>query len=124
MAQTLKLRDEPVTVNCLCPGIVPTGLMPQTIVDSMPHEMVTWVSTIVKAINAFLADDSITGQSAECSGEDVIYRQPYEPENEAARYMLSGKWIESADGEELQKHKGEKARCYNVMEGVEVNSHN
>jgi NAD(P)-dependent dehydrogenase (short-subunit alcohol dehydrogenase family) len=122
MAQTLKLRGEPITVNCLCPGVVPTGLMPQTIVDSMPREMVTWVSTMVKAINAFLADDSITGQAAECSGEDVIYRQPYEPENEAARYMLSGKWIENADGKEIKKHVEEKVRCYNVMEGVEVNS--
>jgi hypothetical protein len=88
----------------------------------MPHETITWPSTMVKAINAFLADDSITGQAAECSGEDVIYRQPYEPENEAARYMLSGKWFGSADEKELQKHREEKARSYNIMEGVEVDS--
>jgi 15-hydroxyprostaglandin dehydrogenase (NAD) len=118
MAQTLKQRGEPITVNCLCPGVVPTGLMPQTIVDSMPREMVTWASTMVKAINEFLADDTITGQAAECSGEDVIYREPYKPENEAARYMLSGKWIGDADGKEIQKHVEEKAKCYDVMEGV------
>jgi 15-hydroxyprostaglandin dehydrogenase (NAD) len=121
MAQTLKLRGEPITVNCLCPGVVPTGLMPQTIVDSMPREMVTGVSTMVKAISTFLADDSITGQAAECSGDDVIYREPYEPENEAARYMLSGKWITNANGKEIQKHVEEKTQCYNVMEGVDGN---
>ena len=116
MGQALKYRGENITVNCLCPGVVPSGLMPQTIVDSMPPEMVTWHSTMVKAINGFLADDSVTGQAAECSGADVIYRPAYEPENEAARFMLSGQSFAKADHKEILAHTAEKAQYYNVME--------
>lgn len=116
MGQMLKLRGEPISVNCLCPGVVPTGLMPQTVVDIMPQDMVTWPSTIVKAVNGFLADASITGQAAECSGQDVIYRPPYEPQNDAARFMLTGKWITDADSKQIDKHNENKAEVYSTME--------
>jgi NAD(P)-dependent dehydrogenase (short-subunit alcohol dehydrogenase family) len=116
MAQALKYRKEAITVNCLCPGVVPSGLMPQTVVDNMPKEMVTWPSTMVKAINQFLADDSITGEAAECSGEDVIYRPAYAPENDAAKYMLSGAAFASVDFGAMQQHADEKAKHYTVME--------
>lgn len=116
MGQALKHRNEAIAVNCLCPGVVPTGLMPQTIVDSMPPDMVTWPSTMVKAIHGFLDDDTITGQAAECSGTEVIYRPPYAPENEAARFMLSGVGFAGADFSKLTEHSQGKAKTYDVME--------
>lgn len=116
MAQALQYRKESITINCLCPGVVPTGLMPQTIVDSMPSDMVTWPSTMVRAIHGFLADGSLTGQVAECSGTDIIYRPAYTPENEAARYMLSGAFIANSDATEIAKHNKQKAEVYEVME--------
>jgi len=116
MGQALKYRGENITVNCLCPGVVPSGLMPQTIIDNMPPEMVTWHSTMVKAINTFLGDDSITGEAAECSGADVIYRPAYEPLNDAAKFMLSGQAFGKVDHSDLVKHTAEKAQYYNIME--------
>jgi NAD(P)-dependent dehydrogenase (short-subunit alcohol dehydrogenase family) len=116
MAQALQYRKEAITVNCLCPGVVPSGLMPQTVIDNMPPELVTWPSTMVKAINQFLADDSITGEAAECSGTDVIYRPAYKPENEAAKFMTSGAAFASVDFAQIQQHTEEKAKHYTIME--------
>lgn len=73
MGRRLKQSGVPVTVNCVCPGLVPTplvGILPEV----CPPEFLTPVSTVVKAIEGFLNDSSVTGQAAECSGENVYYR--------------------------------------------------
>ncbi|EXJ62992.1 hypothetical protein A1O7_03436 [Cladophialophora yegresii CBS 114405] len=113
------LVKEGITVNCICPGIVPSGLLPEAFTNALQADMITPTSTIVKAINNFLADDSLTGQVAECSGQDVIYRPPYEPENEAARYMLAlqdGKVGAKIDFVEMGKHAKMKKEFYDRME--------
>jgi 15-hydroxyprostaglandin dehydrogenase (NAD) len=72
MGRRLKASGVPVTVNCVCPGLVPTplvGILPEV----CPREFQTPVSTVVKAIEGFLVGD-MTGQAAECSGEKVYYR--------------------------------------------------
>ncbi|KFY26713.1 hypothetical protein V493_03914 [Pseudogymnoascus sp. VKM F-4281 (FW-2241)] len=116
MGQALKDQNEAITVNCLCPGVTPSGLMPQIIVDSMPPHLVTWPSTMVKAIHGFLADDAITGQAAECTGTEVIYRPPYAPETEASRYMLSDDGYNKADFSTFQEDTDNQAKRHEAME--------
>ena len=117
----MALKNEPITANCICPGLVPTGLLPPAITDGIQQDMITPTSTIVKAINGFLSDSSITGQVAECSGPDIIYRPSYEPENEAAKYMLSlqdGKVNAKIDVPAMARHMKAKLEYYATMEGT------
>ena len=81
-------------MNCVCPGLVATAMIPSTTVEAIPKDKLTPVATVTKAIEAFLVDSSITGQAAECSGDEVHYRPPYTFVNEAARYMNDGSWME------------------------------
>jgi 15-hydroxyprostaglandin dehydrogenase (NAD) len=90
LAQNLQARGENITVNCLCPGLVPTALTAGALVDAFPKDRLTPVSTIVKAVEQFLADDSITGQAAECSGEEIHYRAAYKPVDDNAEYLVGG----------------------------------
>jgi NAD(P)-dependent dehydrogenase (short-subunit alcohol dehydrogenase family) len=113
------LGKEQITVNCICPGLVPSGLLPEAFTNALQADMITSTSTIVKAIATFLADNSLTGQVAECSGQDVIYRPSYEPENEAARYMLAlqdGKVTAKFDFAEMGRHAKAKKEFYDAME--------
>jgi 15-hydroxyprostaglandin dehydrogenase (NAD) len=93
LAQGLKSRDESITVNCLCPGLVPTALPGQAILDAFPKNRLTPISTIVRAVEEFIADDSITGQAAECSGEAIHYRPAPTYSDENAEYLAGGKFV-------------------------------
>ena len=115
------LKAEPITVNCICPGLVPSGLLPQSFSAALKPEMVTPTSTIVKAINNFLVDRSLTGQAAECSGADIIYRPSFEPENEAAMLMLAladGKVPLQFDMADMVSHAKAKSVVYDQMKGT------
>lgn len=112
----MEIHKEPITINCVCPGLVPTGLVAQTMLDALPQEMQTPRSTIVKAIDTFLNDSSLNGQVAECSGTEVHYRHPYEPVNEAAEYLIGGKWLGQINREEMMQHRKAKTDFYDKME--------
>jgi 15-hydroxyprostaglandin dehydrogenase (NAD) len=92
LAQNLQGRGENITVNCLCPGLVPTALPPQALIDAFPKERLTPISTIIKAVEQFLADDSITGQAAECSGEHIHYRAGNTWLDDNAKYLVGGEY--------------------------------
>jgi 15-hydroxyprostaglandin dehydrogenase (NAD) len=88
MGRKLKAAGVPVTVNCVCPGLVPTplvGTMPQV----CPPDFITPISTVVKAIEGFLSDSSVTGQAAECSGENIYYRPMHEYSDKGMHYAAS-----------------------------------
>ena len=113
------LESESITVNCICPGLVTTGLLPAAFTAGMEADMLTPKSTIVKAINNFISDKSLTGQVAECSGPDIIYRSCNEPENEAAKYMLAQQTPEATAKIDLagaQRYVKEKKEYYDRME--------
>ena len=116
MAQHLKSAKEPISVNCVCPGVVPTRLMPQAWLDAMPSDMITPTSTVVKAIDGFLAHQSITGQVAGCSGQEVIYRDPPPPGNDVAAFMLGGTWATKMDIKSLIDHTKVRNAYYDKME--------
>ena len=82
----------------------------------MPQEMQTPTSTIVKAIDGFLADSSITGQAAECSGSEVHYRPAYTHVNDAAKYLLEGSYVGKIDRVDVLQHAKLRSDYYDTME--------
>lgn len=88
LAQTLEAMGEPMTVNCICPGMVDTGMGDgSTITDAM-RKLITPPSTILRAVDGFLADSSKNGLVAECSVNNIHYRtQPEWGDEEAMKVM-------------------------------------
>jgi 15-hydroxyprostaglandin dehydrogenase (NAD) len=84
---------EGITVNAICPAFIPTNLCPPEVLKRWPKEHITPLSTVNKAMDAFLADDTLTGQAVELSQENIYFRSQPDWPNE------SQKWI----GEESNK---------------------
>ena len=90
MAKRLQILEEPITINCICPGLVDTGLT-GVLMDVSPPEHVTPKSTIVRAVTGFVDDASLTGQVAECSVENIHYRKQPEWGDQDAEYIMTNK---------------------------------
>lgn len=88
LAQRLEHKGEKITVNCICPGLVSTGLT-QTLVEHTEDKYVTPVSTIVRAVMGFVDDASLNGQAAECSRDNIYYRKQPEFLDEEAGYVMT-----------------------------------
>jgi len=78
---------EGITVNAICPAFIPTNLCPPEVLKRWPKEHITPLSTVNKAIDAFLADDKLTGQAVELSQENIYFRQQVDYPNESQRWM-------------------------------------
>jgi 15-hydroxyprostaglandin dehydrogenase (NAD) len=64
------MKKEGMTFNAICPGWVETGLAPPGMLDFVRQncpQIITPMSTILKAYNAFLEGD-ISGEAWECTG--------------------------------------------------------
>ncbi|KAF2121853.1 hypothetical protein BDV96DRAFT_459886, partial [Lophiotrema nucula] len=79
--------EEGITVNCICPGFIPTNLCPPQILAVWPKEHITPLSTATKAIDAFLEDDTLTGQSVELSLDKLYFRKMADWANESQRWI-------------------------------------
>ncbi|KAJ9606531.1 hypothetical protein H2200_008539 [Cladophialophora chaetospira] len=90
MATRLKILEEPITVNCICPGLVDTGLTP-TLMAVAPPEYVTPRSTIARAVLGFAENDTLSGQVAECSVEKIHYRKQPDWGDDAAEWIMTNK---------------------------------
>ena len=103
MGARLTQLKEPITVNCICPGLVPTNIMPEAISNATPQEHVTPLTTIVKAVEGFILDDEgkYQGQIAECSGQSIEMRPQNEYKDAATRYIYSDDAYQKADREKL-----------------------
>ena len=97
-------------MNCICPGLVPTNIMPEVISQATPKEFVTPLSTIVRAVEGFINDDSLQGQVAECSAESITYRPPNEYKDEATKYIYSGAAVAASDPEVLKMQIAEQKK--------------
>jgi len=67
-----QMKKEGITFNAICPGWVETGLAPPGMIDFVRKhcpQIITPMSTIMKAYNIFLDNPDITGQAYECTGE-------------------------------------------------------
>ncbi|KAF1950330.1 NAD(P)-binding protein [Byssothecium circinans] len=78
---------EGITVNAILPGFIPTNLCPPQILKVWPKEHITPLSTAIKAIDAFLADDSMTGETVELSQENIYFRKCVDYPNESQRWI-------------------------------------
>jgi 15-hydroxyprostaglandin dehydrogenase (NAD) len=81
------LAKENITVNAICPAFIKTNLAPKVILEKFPEEHVTPMSTALKAFDAFLGDDSMTGQTVELSLGDWFFRKQPEWANESQRWL-------------------------------------
>ncbi|KAF2751625.1 15-hydroxyprostaglandin dehydrogenase [Sporormia fimetaria CBS 119925] len=78
---------ESITVNCICPGVIATNLCPPEILQCFPKEHITPLSTVIKAIDAFLGDDGMTGLVVELSQENICFRDMVEGANESQKWL-------------------------------------
>ena len=106
------MREEklPITVNCLCPGIVPTNIVSAEMIAAFPSEFVTPLSVIVKAVNMVLSDDSVNGQALECNGQEIKARDPPAFLNGAARFTAGGGYQNDLSADALQRYSERKGR--------------
>lgn len=81
------LVKEGITVNAICPAFIPTNLCPPEILTLWPKEHITPLSTVIKAIEAILADDNLTAETIELSQENIYFRKPVEWANESQRWV-------------------------------------
>ena len=91
MGENAALQAENITINAICPSFVPSGLAPPEMLErtffkilelmivmqeKFPH-YITPASTITKAFNMFLNDDSLSGKVAECVIDRIYLRDQH-----------------------------------------------
>jgi hypothetical protein len=67
-------------INTVLPGIIPTNIIPQVMLDAVSPECLAPVSAIVAACHKLLSDaNRQTGQAIECSAEKrmIVPQTPY-----------------------------------------------
>ena len=90
LAYRLRKRSELITVNAICPAFVITRLISPDLAKKVPKEYITPVGTIARAIEGFIDDQSVTGEVAECSGEDIFYRPVTSFSNKGSEWVMTG----------------------------------
>lgn len=84
-----RFPSEGITVNCICPAFVPTGLAPASVLAKFPKEHVTPMSTLIKAYDTFLANDKLSGKVVEASRDQLVYQEPPEYSSESNRWLAT-----------------------------------
>ncbi|KAL1891404.1 hypothetical protein Sste5346_007667 [Sporothrix stenoceras] len=70
-AEILKIKEN-ILINCVCPGIVQTNIIPPEMVAAVSAESLTPLGTITQAYADCLADgDTRSGVILECSGTQI-----------------------------------------------------
>lgn len=82
------LKDK-ITINCLCPTLIETNLMPKHMVREfhVPEET-TPMSTALKAIDRVVQDHSLTGQIMELTLNEVVFKQKPEYSRKNIKWMF------------------------------------
>ncbi|CAK7215677.1 hypothetical protein SBRCBS47491_002565 [Sporothrix bragantina] len=70
-AEVLRIKEN-IYINCVCPGIVQTNIIPPEMVAAVSAESLTPLDTITQAYAGCLADgDTRSGVILECSGKQI-----------------------------------------------------
>ena len=78
-----------ITVNCIVPGFVVTGITIPGLVNVMPKQYITPMETIMKGFDTFLGDtEGRTGEVLECSIDKAYFRRPVEYVDESTNWMV------------------------------------
>lgn len=100
MALILEARKEPIKVNCICPGLVKTGIPAKEMFDIFPAEHVTPMDTILRCMNQFIEED-LNGRIMECSGPNINRVDALDYSDEHSRFLVStfecSQWAMSMD---------------------------
>lgn len=87
------LKDK-ITINAICPTLIKTNLMPSHITDEFHvPEQTTPMSTALKAFDAVLASDKLTGQTMELALDEVVFKQQAEHETANGKWMLDQQFL-------------------------------
>ncbi|KAJ4990941.1 15-hydroxyprostaglandin dehydrogenase [Stagonosporopsis vannaccii] len=108
LGKRMNEEGEPITVNAIVPGTVPTAILPGAVIDAIPAEYLTPASLIVQAVENIINDDSITGQVIECSGSDIVHRPPPDFVNKACLYTAGGEYRKVAGNNAVMDHGAAK----------------
>ncbi len=95
-----------ITLNCVCPGPVDTGISPG-MQKLVPQDQMTPMSCVIEAFDKFLEED-VTGQVAECAGSEIILRPQMPYANETAR-LLNQDMLKGTKFENYYKHGAHKS---------------
>lgn len=108
-----------ITINAICPALVATGLAPPGLMDSFSEDMVTPMSTIMRAFDELGDLDAVqrdgwrqgghTGQIVECSLGNLYYREEVEKADHGQKNMAEG--MENANLMVERLHDGELTSC-------------
>lgn len=95
------LADDNLTVNAILPGMVVTGLTPPWLVAQIPQEYLTPMSTILRAFDDLIKEETVdgrlhrkTGQCLEAAEDKLFYREPVEFPSDGQRWLFD----ENANG--------------------------
>lgn len=111
-----KELGEPITVNVICPGLVPTALNDgNPVMNVTPKEFLTPQATIVKAVQKIIDDDALTAQVFEACVDDVVAREGLPYLSPAAEFIGAGKY------KDLMKHSGATAE-FSAIQGRSLQS--
>lgn len=80
-------KKENITINAICPAFILTNLAPKVIRDKFPKEHITPMSTALKAIDAFIDNDEMTGETVELSLGNLYFRKQPEWANESQAWL-------------------------------------
>lgn len=89
---------ENITLNAICPAFVPTNLCPPGMIEKFPKEHITPMTTVLKAIDTFLANDAMSGETVELSLDNLYFRKQPEWANESQKWLgedSEGFWEEA-----------------------------
>lgn len=80
--------SENITVNCICPGVIVTPLMPPAVQKLWPKERDTPMTTALNAYDEILARDDMTGQIVELSLDKLYYRDQVPYASDTQRWII------------------------------------
>ncbi|KAK5051487.1 hypothetical protein LTR84_003139 [Exophiala bonariae] len=108
------LASDNIAVNCIMPGYVDTGLIPNQVTALWPKHYITPISTMVRAYEELISEDGAVaqdgksdgpngvvkaGQSVECVVEKLFYRHPVPYADESQEFLIEqtflpdGVWV-------------------------------
>ncbi|KAF2092628.1 hypothetical protein NA57DRAFT_62338 [Rhizodiscina lignyota] len=108
MGKRLGSDTIPITANCVCPGAVITNIRADAVNQATPPEHETPISTVVRAVEQCLEDDSFQGRVLECSGGNIHNVPIREYPDETTKALWSGGHRDKIDQELLAKQMAEK----------------
>ena len=76
-----------ITINALLPVLVDSKIWPDFAQSMIDPKQLTPQSTVCKAVEKFLSDGTMTGQTVELALEQLVFREEQKYTNDNARWM-------------------------------------